>query len=289
MNDTDPSITACKAEAEAARVRIASALGEIQERLSPRNLMHDAMDAVTDRGAAAVENARRTVSRHPIAISIVGAAAGAMLGMRAFKSNGEVKTKTGNDNDFDPRSKDSGSMSRRWSDVRSKAGHAREAVGEKVSSAKDYAAERYHSARDYSAEKWEHARDRAGEYAERTREGARRARERTAEGVDSSPLTAALVGAAVGAIVGALLPRTRSENQLMGSARDRLADTARSAAQAARDAGKARFDELGIKDRAAEELKSLRGQVGDVARSAGEAARSEVRSEHGANGAAPMH
>ena len=53
-------------------------------------------------------------------------------------------------------------------------------------------------------------------------------------------------GLAIGALVAAMLPGTAREGKLLGPLGKRLTDTAAGAAQAARDAGKAELDALGL-------------------------------------------
>ena len=91
-----------------------------------------------------------------------------------------------------------------------------------------------------------------------TRDTARVAARRTAQGIEANPLAVLVGGVALGAIAGALVPRTEQESQLLGPVGKRINDTASGAAQAARDAGKAELDSLGLNKEAA------RDQVGKL-------------------------
>ena len=91
-----------------------------------------------------------------------------------------------------------------------------------------------------------------------TRQTARDAARRTAEGIEANPISVLVGGVALGVLAGALLPRTEQESKLLGPVGRRLTDTASGAAQAARDAGKAELDSLGLNKDAA------RVQVGKV-------------------------
>jgi len=97
----------------------------------------------------------------------------------------------------------------------------------------------YESARERTAAAYAAARDRAGSAYES-------AGRRAGEGIDSNPVAAVVGGLALGAIVAALLPRTRREDELLGTAGRRLNDSAREAARAAREAGRGQLDELGL-------------------------------------------
>jgi hypothetical protein len=91
-----------------------------------------------------------------------------------------------------------------------------------------------------------------------TRQTARDAARRTAEGIEANPISVLVGGVALGVLAGALIPRTEQESRLLGPVGKRLTETATGAAQAARDAGKAELDSLGLNKDAA------RDQVGKV-------------------------
>nr|WP_053000201.1 hypothetical protein [Sphingomonas sp. Y57] len=124
---------------------------------------------------------------------------------------------------------------------------------------------------------------RAGDYAgakiKTSGEAARTAGRKAAEGVESFPVAALLGGLAVGAAIGALLPRTRQEGELLGSIGEAINDRAMDAVNAARDAGQAKLDELGIStDAAGKQVGKLIDSLALVAESAGSAAVDAVRS-----------
>jgi len=118
---------------------------------------------------------------------------------------------------------------------------------------------------------------RAGNYAgEKLRTGseaARAASRKAADGVDSFPVAALVGGLALGVVLGAILPGTRQEEELLGSIGGKINERAKNAACAARDAGQAKLDELGIStDAAGKQVGKLIESVAQVAESAGTAA-----------------
>jgi ElaB/YqjD/DUF883 family membrane-anchored ribosome-binding protein len=270
MNRPDLDTAAYQAEALAARRRITDTLGEIQDRLDPRTIANQAMDAALDRSAEVARQMRRSVADHAVGVAVVGVGIGLLFGAGRYLQHRKADPMNQYEDEFDDAEHE---RKRRIADLKQSAGQLRDSVAEKAGAARDAAAQRLAAARDYTTETWGAARERAHEYSERAREGAARARDRTAEGIDHNPLTAALIGAAIGAIVGALLPPTRREDRAFGKSRDRLASTARSAARAAREAGKERFEELGVMDHAKEQLREFRDSASDIARTAGTAAR----------------
>jgi hypothetical protein len=123
---------------------------------------------------------------------------------------------------------------------------------------------------------------RAGDYAsEKIKTGgeaARAARRKAAEGVESFPVAALVGGLALGAALGALLPRTRQEEELLGSIGGAINDRAKEAVDAARDAGQAKLGELGIStDAAGKQVGKLIDSLAQVAETAGTAAVDAVR------------
>ena len=114
--------------------------------------------------------------------------------------------------------------------------------------------------------------------ATRASEAARRATAKAADGVESFPVVALAGGLAVGALIGALLPRTRQEEELLGTIGGAINDRAKDAVFAARDAGQAKLEELGISQAAAgKQVGKLIESIAQVAESAGNAAVESVR------------
>src|SRR5687768_8795761 len=97
----------------------------------------------------------------------------------------------------------------------------------------------FESARERTAAAYATARERAGSAYET-------AGRKTSQGIDSNPVAAVVGGLAIGAIVAALLPRTSREEELLGGVGRKLTDTARDAANAAKEAGRGQLDELGL-------------------------------------------
>ncbi|HYJ81908.1 MAG TPA: hypothetical protein VEW26_03570 [Allosphingosinicella sp.] len=97
----------------------------------------------------------------------------------------------------------------------------------------------FESARERTSAAYATARERAGSAYET-------AGRRTSEGIDSNPVAAVVGGLAIGALVAALLPRTSREDELLGSVGRKITDSAREAANAAKEAGRGQLDELGL-------------------------------------------
>ncbi|WP_340315923.1 hypothetical protein [Rhizorhabdus argentea] len=118
----------------------------------------------------------------------------------------------------------------------------------------------------------------AGEKLKGSSAAARAASRKAAEGVDAFPVAALVGGVALGAVIGALLPRTRQEEQLLGSIGGSINDKAKGAASAAREAGQAKLDELGISSNSAgKTVGKLIDSIAQIAETAGSAAVEAVR------------
>lgn len=134
----------------------------------------------------------------------------------------------------------------------------------------------FESAREKTAAAYATARERAGSAYET-------AGRKTSQGIDSNPVAAVFGGLAIGALVAALLPRTQREEELLGPVGRKITDSARDAAQAAKEAGRGQLDELGLSrdglqsklndftDRAVGAVKSSAGAAAGAARGTGEA------------------
>ena len=134
----------------------------------------------------------------------------------------------------------------------------------------------FESARERTAAAYATARERAGSAYET-------AGRKTSQSIDSNPVAAVVGGLAIGAIVAALLPRTEREEELLGPVGRKITDSARQAANAAKEAGRGQLDELGLSreglrsklddftDKAVGAVKSSAGAAADAARRSDEA------------------
>lgn len=122
-------------------------------------------------------------------------------------------------------------------------------------------------------------RQRAIDAYDGARDSVASAGRKASDGIDEAPLIALGAGLAVGALIAALLPKTKTEAELLGPVSRKLSDNARTAADAAREAGTARLRELGLTpDAGRDTLKTIVDGVGDAARSSAQAAVGSVKS-----------
>lgn len=96
---------------------------------------------------------------------------------------------------------------------------------------------------------------------------------RTADAIETNPLALVAGGVAIGALAGALIPRSAKEKELLAPLGRTLADRARGAVQAAREAGSNELHDAGLsRDAAKDQVKSLFQGIAKAATSAGSAA-----------------
>ena len=124
------------------------------------------------------------------------------------------------------------------------------------------------------------ARERAIDAYDSARERAAEAGARAREGLKEAPLLTLGGGLALGALLAALLPKTRAEGKLLGPVGGRITDTARNAADAAKEAGREKLAELNItRDAGASAVQSLIDGIGEAARTSGKAALDAARNK----------
>ena len=128
------------------------------------------------------------------------------------------------------------------------------------------------------------AKDYQGRYTgsarERAIEAYDNARERAVDTLGEAPLIALAGGIAAGALIAALLPRTRTEAQLIRPTARRIRQSAKAAYEAAKETGSDRLNELGLtREKGEETIQSLFRGVTDAARASGKAAFDAARNK----------
>lgn len=151
-------------------------------------------------------------------------------------------------------------------------------IKDKAGAATDYARDKASTARATATDAISSARDRASELADSARVTASDVSRRTADGVDANPVAALIGGLALGALAAAVLPRTRKEDELLGDIGGKINDTARNAAQAAKETGRDKLEELGVnKDSAMDKVREVAQQAADLVKDSASAAASSVK------------
>ena len=123
-------------------------------------------------------------------------------------------------------------------------------------------------------------RQRAIEAYDNARGSAAQAGRKATDAIGDAPLIALAGGLAAGALIAALLPRTEGEAKLLKPVGKRLTGRAKAAAEAAKEAGTARLEELGLtRTKAEETVRSIFEGATDAARTSAQAAAQAVRAK----------
>ncbi len=121
-------------------------------------------------------------------------------------------------------------------------------------------------------------RQRAIEAYDGARDSVADAGRKANDAIEDAPLIALAGGLALGAILAAILPRTQAETRALRPVGDRLAGTAKAAAEAAKEAGTSRLAELGLtREKGAETLRSIFEGASDAAKVSAKAAVGAAR------------
>jgi hypothetical protein len=222
-------------EVQHSRVEVEQTLDAIQARLSPGQLLDQAVGYFRDgRGGEFARNLGDSVTQNPIPLALVGVGlAWMMLGGQRFARNGEHRESDYWDDDPEPiedhyvgLAEEGTAYLHPGADLRSggsvgddpseAGGTARDRLGEFGDQARDAAAqarERIERAGARVADRAHDARKRAQHYGQRARQGVLRS-------LDEQPLVLGAIGLAIGAAFGAALPPSKAEDELMGEARD---------------------------------------------------------------------
>lgn len=101
-----------------------------------------------------------------------------------------------------------------------------------------------------------------------------------ARALEGNPIGLVASGLAVGAIAGILIPRSAKEKELLAPVGRTIAERARSAVGAAREAGYQALDERGLtKNAARDQVKSLFQGLTEAVQTAGSAAAASARNK----------
>ena len=234
---TDPgskSATEIERDVQQSRAEIEHTLDAIQERLSPGQLVDQAVNYF--RGGRGVDFARNlgdSIAANPIPVTLMG------VGLAWMMLSGQRSARDGDrgepaywDEDLDPieehytgfaeegmaylgpEADSGGGVGEDLKEAGRAAKDKLGELGEQARHAGAQARERVGRARSGVAERAHDARARAGYYGRRARQGMLRS-------LDEQPLVLGAIGLAIGAALGAALPPTETEDELMGETRDK--------------------------------------------------------------------
>jgi ElaB/YqjD/DUF883 family membrane-anchored ribosome-binding protein len=269
---SDRSPQEIEREIEQTRDRMSRNIDELGDRLSPSNLKEEAKSAIKGAAQGAVSNvgeqARRTSSRlvevireNPLPVIAVGAGVTWLLTQR---SKGEIS------GDRMARYAYTGPERRQSHGIGIKG-----RVGSAVSGIKETVTEAVGGVTERASELKERAGERMGDVGGQARWQTQRIKTNLEHAAEEKPLALALGAAVVGLALGMLLPGTRREDELMGSARDQLVDRAGETMERAKDAAVEAGRE--VKETVKSEFEQRKPELQEVVQQAGQSVKEQVK------------
>jgi ElaB/YqjD/DUF883 family membrane-anchored ribosome-binding protein len=263
-------------EIEQTRSRMTRNIDELGDRLSPSNLKQEAKSAIKDAAQGAVSNvgeqARRTSSRlvevireNPLPVIAVGAGVTWLLTQR---SRSDISGNRMARYAYTGPERRQGDSWQSGSSVRGRVGGAVSGVKDTVSEAASGVAER-------ASELKERAGERIEDIGGQARWQTQRIKTNLEHAAEENPLMLAVGAAVVGLALGLLLPGTQREDEIMGSARDQLADRAEETVERAKDAAVEAGRE--VKETVKSEFEQRKPELQEVVQEAGQHVKAQVK------------
>lgn len=239
-SDDDKSPERLEREVDEARARVGRTANELSDRLSPGELLDQALGMAREHGGEFASNLGATVKNNPIPLILT--TVGISWMMMSSKSsaahnygyNETYGDTYGGSDAFGRPDAFSGSGADAYGESdtysSSEGTSLKDKIGDKVSATTQKTRERaaavgdrIHGTADSMKHSAQHARDNV-------RHSAQHARDSLAEFYREQPLLAGSLGVAIGAALGAMVPPTEREDELLGHTRDRTVESAKSKA-----------------------------------------------------------
>jgi ElaB/YqjD/DUF883 family membrane-anchored ribosome-binding protein len=144
-----------------------------------------------------------------------------------------------------------------------------------VSEVKESVSEAASGVAERAGEFRERAGERFGELSHEARRRTRRVKTNLEHVAEENPLAVAIGAAVAGLALGMLLPGTRREDEVMGSARDNLIDRAEKTAERVKDVAAEAGREL--KETVRSEIEEHKPEVKQAVQEAGQAVKEQVK------------
>jgi hypothetical protein len=201
-------------DAEAARVRLEQTLDEIRGRLTPGQMLDEALDYVRDgSGGEFVRNLGRQVRGNPLPVTLVGAG---LAWLMASSRRGAVP----------PARTDYRNVAERFAASESDLAEETESLSARTSqaaaSARDSVSSAYHDVTESVSVSADRLQQGMSGAAGRASHMSRQTAQNVNRLFHDQPLILGALGLALGAALGSAFPATRTENRMAGEASDAL-------------------------------------------------------------------
>jgi ElaB/YqjD/DUF883 family membrane-anchored ribosome-binding protein len=240
------------------RASLGRTVDALERRLSPGELVDQALGMAREHGGEFATNLGRSVQNNPMPVILTGVGLAWMMASSNEPRAPVRRSAGGGYQDWTSESVgesvgDSGSDSTgRLKSGVSSAKSAVGSMGDKASRAKDSLKQSVGSFSDSASGAVSGTGERIRMQGERMRMQSRRLRSNFETLMEEQPLIVGAIGIAIGAALGAAFPRTETEDRLLGEARD-------SAMRAAKERASEAYED--VKDTAADVVGSTRNKV----------------------------
>ena len=263
------NVAAIEREIEQTRARMSENIDTISEKLRPGNLAQSAAAGIGEQARQTGSRLADAIRENPIPIAAIGLGVTWLVARQRLKSGagrygygGAERRISG----YPERRRRSGGQSAtsvgglRAPDARTGVGERAEAMAERVGDVAERAQERV-------SELGNEAKARMQQLGTRAREQTRQVGTRLERMIDENPLALAAGAIVLGLAVGLVLPRTRREDELMGSARDQVVERGEQVVDRVKEAAgeAAREVTATVKGEVAERGPEVKGVVQDIA------------------------
>ncbi|HET6726339.1 MAG TPA: DUF3618 domain-containing protein [Gammaproteobacteria bacterium] len=205
---TNENPDALESEVEATRSRMNETIDAIERKLTPGEMMNESLDYFRHSGSGEfLTNLRESAKNNPMPAVLTGIGIGWLMLANRSSGTGRATARAGELKD----------------EMKGKAGAAADRTREAAHNAK----ERVHDAR----ERMHRAREETRDLGRRASGSMRDAADQVSRVMHEQPLIVGALGIALGAALAAGLPRTSTEDKLMGGIRDEAMDKATEAGQ----------------------------------------------------------
>lgn len=231
---TNDNPDALESEVEATRSRMNETIDAIERKLTPGEMMNEGLDYFRHSGSGEfLTNLGESAKSNPMPAVLTGIGIGWLMLANRSPRNGGATLRAG--------------------EVKDKAKGKASAAAERTREAAHNARERAHDAR----ERMHQVREETRDMSRRAAGGMRDMADRFSRAIHEQPLIVGALGLALGAALAAGLPRTSTEDRMMGGVRDKALDKAaeagkeqaeevRATAQAAAEAAREQANREGL-------------------------------------------
>jgi hypothetical protein len=256
-------------EIDQTRANMDRTLGALERKLSPGQLLDEAMGLAREHGGEFASNLGRSLKENPMpalltAVGVVWmlASSNRPRSSRAYDYRRDDYIDEYNDglDQTEFRSADlptSGTESSSWSQTaeraKSSAQGAVSGVGQRAKAAADTVGEKLSSSREAVRARFSRTSESAAAQGQRLREGVQNL-------FEEQPLVIGALGVALGAAIGAALPRTEQEDRLFGEIRDNAVSAIKDRGSQAYEQVRETVDRVG--QRVGEEVNQKKSELG---------------------------